>query len=984
MSCTRGNTPGISQSNRNGRSTAPPMLGPRFLLITSALFLSRLMFSQGAPPPTAATQLRAVPSAISGSVSDPSGAKIAGAQVHVENNALQRDLLTDSAGRFSVDLPPGTYRFDILSPGFEPYTRINVAIASGKPLRPIAVTLRIASQKEVVTVDANGDSTSAGDNQSALVFKKEQLDTLSDNDATLQQQLLAIAGGDGQHPPQVYVDGFTGGRFPPKSAIREVRINQNPFSAQYDSLGFGRIEIFTKPGSDKFHGFLQTQGNASAFNARNPFTGAQPPYHQLYFDGNLSGPIGKKTSFFLGSSYNDQQNNAVVNAIILDPTNIETKYSSAIPNPATNNTQSLRLDRQLTTNNTFTGRYEYNQSTATNSGVGLLVLPSEGTNTTTTTQTLQLGNTEIIGPHLINETRFQYIRTRLQQAAVSSAPTVIVQGSFSGGGSPAQLARDNQDRYEFQDYVSLDHGKHFLRMGARFRLLRDSNFSTGNYNGQYTFPDITTYQITQQGLAAGLTPAQIRAKGGGATQFSLTAGQPSAVVLTGDLGLFAEDEWKATKNLTLNFGFRFESQTAVPDHSDPSPHVGFAWAVGKREKKPAWFTLRGGSAIFYTRFDAANILTSIRQNGITQQSYFVTNPDTFPTVPPLSSLTGVQPTIYGIDPRLRVEYDLVSGLTAERPIGKIGNITVNYLNVRSVHQYLSLNINAPLPGTYNPADPGSGTRPFGGTLNIYEFASQGVGRGNILFTNYNLHPAKWISVWGFYVNTHFNADAAGGQGGGSGFVSNSYNIRQDYGRSQFAITNRLFTGGTLNLPRGIALEPFLIATSGSPFNITTGFDNNGDTIYNDRPSFATDLSRPSVVRTRYGNFDLDPLPNQRVIPINFGRGPAFASLFLSASKNFKFGPLPKPSEPPPAGASSTAVAVSTAPAGKAAPIPKPTPPFELGFSVEAQNVLNHVNAAPPIGVLTSPFFGRSITLQNNFSNTSAANRTITFRTYFRF
>lgn len=945
-----------------------------FFVALRALCQPILAHAAQAPAPPPAAAVRPVPAALSGTVSDPSGAHIAGAQVHVESNTLQRDLLTDTAGHFSIDLPPGAYRFDILSPGFEPFTRVGVPITTGKPLRPLAVTLRIATENEIVTVDSNGNSTSAADNQSALVFKGDALNTLSDNDATLQQQLLALAGGDGQHPPQIYVDGFTGGRFPPKSSIREVRINQNPYSAQYDSLGYGRIEIFTKPGSDKFHGFLQTQGNASSFNARNPFTGTQPPYHQLYFDGNLSGPIGKKTSFFLGSSYNDQQNNAVVNAIILDPTNTQTQFSSAIPNPVTNNTQSFRLDRQLTPNNTFTGRYEYNQTTATNNGVGLLVLPSEGTNNTTTTQTLQLGNTEIIGPHLINETRFQYIRTRLQQTAVSSAPTVIVQGSFSGGGSPAQFSRDNQDRYEFQNYLSLDHGKHFLRIGARYRLLRDSNLSTGNYNGQYTFPDITTYQLTQQGLAAGLSPAQIRASGGGATQFSLTAGQPNAVVLTGDIGLYAEDEWKTTKNLTLNYGLRFESQTAIPDHSDPSPHLGFAWAVGKREKKSAWFTLRGGSALFYTRFDASNILTSIRQNGITQQSYFVTNPDTYPNIPPLSNLTGVQPTLYRIDPHLRVEYDIVSGLSAERPIGKIGNITVNYLNIRSVHQFVSLNINAPLPGTYNPADPTSGTRPFGGSQNIYQFASQGVGRGNLFFTNYNFHPAKWVSIWGFYVNNHFNVDASGGQGGGVGFASNSYNLRQDYGRSQFDITHRLFTGGTLNLPRGIALEPFLVATSGPTFNITTGADNNGDTIYNDRPTFATDLTRPSVVRTAYGNFDLNPLPNQRIIPINYGRGPAFAALFLSASKNFKFGPLPAP---PPEAAKAAA-------ATSAAKAPKPDRPFELGFSVEAQNVFNHVNAAPPIGVLTSPFFGRSITLQNNFSNTSAANRTLTFRTYFRF
>ena len=936
---------------------------PLFALTISVLLYPHSMPAQSpAPASPATTSAQTIPAAISGTVSDQSGAKIAGAAVHAESNSVQRDAVTDNTGRFALDLPPGTYRFDILSPGFETYARPNVLIG-GKPLRPLLVTLRVAGENEVLTVDANpAASTGAGDNQSALVFKKEQLDTLSDDDATLQQQLLAIAGGDGQHPPQIYVDGFTGGRFPPKSSIREVRINQNPYSAQYDGLGFGRIEIFTKPGSDKLHGFLQTQGNSSAFNARNPFTGVQPPYHQIYFDGNLSGPLGKKTSFFLGSSYNDQQNNAVVNAVILDPTNNQAPFSSAVPNPVTNNTQSLRLDRQLTTNNTFTARYEYNQTTATNSGVGLLVLPSEGLNNNTTTQTLQVGNTQIVNPHVISETRFQYIRTRLQQSAVSNAPTVIVQGSFSGGGSPAQAVRDNQDRYEFQEYLSVEHGKHFIRAGARYRLLRNSNLSTGNYNGQYTFPTIAAYQITQEGLAAGLNPTQIRASGGGATQFSLTAGRPSAAILTGDIGLYAEDEWKATKTLTLNYGLRFETQSAIPDHSDPAPRFGFAWAVHQHEKRPAWFTLRGGSGLFYNRFDSGSLLTSVRQNGITQQSYFVTNPDTYPNLPVPTSLTGTAPTVYRVDPNLRSSYDIASGLTVERSLGKIGSITVNYLNFRSVHQYLSLNINAPLPGTYNPADPTSGTRPLGGTGNLYQFSSQGVSRGNIIFSNYNLHPAKWVSIWGFYVNQHFNSDATDGPNGAGAFASNSYNVAQDYGRSTFNITHRLFTGASLNLPRGITLEPFLIATSGSVFNITTGSDNNGDTIYNDRPAFATDLTRASVVRTAYGNFDTSPLPTQRIIPINYGRGPAFASLQISASKGFHFGrcPLPLNLRPPNPPTARPPTPTKNLPRTTANPprMPKPSPCRSLRLPMSLASPLNpamsSTTSTPHLPLASSP------------------------------
>ncbi len=938
-----------------------------------ALFSPRLAHAQDPASPSTVRQV--VPAALSGIVSDPSGAKIVGAQIHVENDTFKRDNTTDTAGHFSVDLPPGTYRFDILSPGFEPYTRVGLVIGS-RPGRPLAVSLRIATENEVLTVDANGASTSAGDNQTALVFKGDKLNTLSDNDATLQQQLLALAGGDGQHPPQIYVDGFTGGSFPPKSSIREVRINQNPFSAQYDGLGFGRVEIFTKPGSDKFHGQIQAQGNDQAFNSRNPYTGYQPPYHTLFLDGNLSGPIGKKTSFFGSANYNDQENNAVVNAVTLDADNNQQPLSQAIPNPQTTHRYSARLDRQLSTNNTFTSRYEYNQTLITNGGVGLLTLASEGLNSTSTAQTLQVGNTEIIGPHMINETRFQYIRTRLNQASVSSAPTLVVQGSFNGGGNPAGNSRDNQDRYEFQDYFSLEHGKHFLRAGARYRLLREANLSTGNYNGQYTFPSLAAYQITQQGLAAGLSPAQIRANGGGASQFNLTAGVPTATVLTGDIGLYAEDEWKRTSRLTLNGGLRFESQSAIPDHVDPAPRIGFAYALAQRDKHPAVVVLRGGFGLFFQRFDAGNILTAIRQNGVTQQAYFVSNPDTFPTIPDVTTLPGVQPTPYRIDTNLRSAYDMITSLSAERSLGKYGSLTGSYLNFRSVHQFISLNTNAPLPGTYDPAVPGSGTRPFGNIGNIYQFSSPGLARGNILFTNYNLNFGKRVSIWGFYVHEAFRSDTNGGPSSSGSFPTNSYNVRADYARV-LEPRNRIFTGGTFFLPGGATLEPFFIYNSSAPFNITTGSDNNGDTIYNDRPSFATDLTRPSVVRTAFGNFDLSPIAGQQIIPANYGNGPGYVSLQLTAGKSVHFGPLPAPTEP-------AAGTPPPAPGAKPTPAPKPVRPYELNFSVEADNLFNHNNGATPIGVLTSPFFGRSLSLNAGFFNNSAANRTVTLRSSFRF
>jgi hypothetical protein len=885
--------------------------------------------------------------------------------VHVRNASLQRDATTDDTGRFSLPLPLGIYDVTIVASGFKTYST-NITLTARAAHASIDARLVIAMQVEQITVRSeNAASTAAADNKSALIFKGDELKTFSDDDSTFQQEILAMAGGSGPNPPEILIDGFANGRFPPKSTISEIRINQNPYSAQYDSLGFGRVEVSTKPGTDKLHGNFTSSGDDNVFNSRNPYTPVEPPYYTLNLDGNLSGAINKKTSFFFSGIYNDLQNNAIVNAIDLT---LLTPLSEAVPAPQRTQTYSGRLDRQVTANNTFTGRYEYNQVSLNNSGVGLLVLPSEGLNTTTTTQTLQLIDTQLIDPKIVSEAHFQYIRTRLDQSPASTAPAILIEGAANGGGNPAQTLRDNQDRYEFQESLSIERGKHLFRIGGRYRLLRDANLSTANYNGQSTFPTLTDYQLTLEGTEFG------------ATQFNLTIGQPSAVVLTGDLGVYAEDEWKVRPDLTLDYGFRFESQTAIPDHVDPAPRAGFAWAVGQGPRKQALFILRGGGGIFYDRFDSTNILTAIRQqSGTLQRSYYIQNPQFYTTDPTdfakpsfLSQLSTMPPTLYSIDPHLRTEYGLGGSLTLERNIGKIGSISANYFFIRTDHQYLSRNINAPLPGTYNPTDPTSGVRPLGGTQNIYQFGSDGISKENLLAANVQLQPTKRISLFSFSFYTPSNKSDASSA---TSFPSNQYDPSADFGR----VTNprlQFFTGATLQLPLGFTGGPFFSLQSHAPFNITTGTDLNGDTIYNDRPAFATNPTANSVIyKTRFGTFDANPQPGEAIIPVNYGDGPRYVFLSVNLRKEFKFGPRP---------AAPALLPGAPAPQG---PVLKPDRPYSLSFAIEADNILNHVNPGPPVGVLSSPYFGQSISLNAARSLgglNPSANRIIVLRSTFSF
>jgi Carboxypeptidase regulatory-like domain/TonB dependent receptor len=899
------------------------------------LFAARLLPAQSSAAAT-----------LAGTVLDPSGAAIPHATVHLHNDAADVTATADDVGHFVLRIPPGTYDLSADASGFRTYTRSAVSIQQHN--QPLNLTLEIEVATEEVDVPSHPAlSTESSANRDALVFTGDKLDAFSDDPAVMQEQIQALAGIDPTDPPQLYIDGFSGGSLPPKNTIREIRINQNPFSAFWDQFGGSRIEVFTKPGANQLHGAFDLTGTGEALNAKNPYiTGSQPPYTTSFFNGNINGPLGKKTSFFLAANRYDLENNAVVNAVVLDPNNNPANLSQAVPNPSLTQTYSARIDRQFGAHDTLLGRYIFTNTSLTNGGVGQFVLPTAGFSSNTRSQTLQLTETHLFGAKVVLDSGFQYVRTQLRQDPNSNATSIVVQGAFTDGGASSQALHDTQDKLEFQEYFSITHGAHFIRTGMRYRLLNESNTATAGYNGQFLFPDLSTYEA------------------GAPTQFSLSAGNPNASVLSNDIGLYAEDEWKLRQNFTFMYGLRFEHQTAIPINLDFGPRLGFAWSIApsKKTKQPL-FVLRGGGGIFYQRFPATNILQSMRQDGINQQVYYVTNPDFYPTVPRPPSLASTPPTIYQIDPHLHSPEIFQMRFTLEHSFGKYGSIAVDYGMRRSINLFESRNINAPLPGTYDPADPSSGIRPMGGSQNIYQYSSDGISNARTVSINPNINVTKNFMFWAYYTIGHQESDVTPG----GGFPSNSYDLGDDAGRLNGFAQHQLYCGLNAKPGWNTAINVFMAVRSSGPFNITVAQDLNGDTIYNDRPAFATDLTRPSVVHTAYGTFDTAPIPGQTIIPINYADGPSLLYTELNLQKNFLFGPRPAP-----------------AAAHSASTKDLPPPRYRLSFAVGIDNPLNHVNPGPPIGVLGSPYFGQSTSLNSNFTNSSGANRVIHLRTAFAF
>lgn len=945
---------------REGRSVQGRMVSCGLLL---ALFGMPWAVAQQAKPAKTGT--------LSGSVVDPQSAVIPQAQVSIAcGGAAAVQVTTDGLGRYTAaGLAPGVCTVRAQAPGFRTAQRDGIKLAAGATQR-LTVTLEIDVAEQQVVVSASAVDASPDKNGDAIVMQGDTLRALSDDPDVMQQQLQSIAGSDPEGGSQLMLDGFSGGRMPPKSAIREIKVNQNPFSAEYDWIGYGRIEILTKPGADKWHGEAWAQGNDSPWNARNPFTSIEPDYHSSRWGGDMNGPLSKNSSVFLNLYGMNGVNESVVNAVVLDGTLSPVALRQIVSTPSTEMNFSPRYDLQWGKVHTITARYELNRSTQTNGGVGQLSLATQGDDNTNTQQTLQLSDTQAYSAKVLNETRFQYVRGRMRQTPQNRDVTVNVSGSFVGGGNSAGTLRDAQDHYEFQDYLKLEEGNHDLNLGGRLRAVRDSNSSTAGYNGQFTFSSIEAYQITEQGLANGQTAAEIRAAGGGATQFTQTEGTPNLAVNLVDAGLFAEDNWKVRPEVTLSYGVRYETQSGIPDHGDFAPRTAVAWSIPGGKDKPPRAVVRAGYGWFYRRFESSELLQARRQNGTLQTTTVITNPDFFPETCADSgvdcSSSSSTPTVYQISPALRSPIQEVGTFGIDKPIGKIGQISVNYMHWRGTHLFLTRNINAPLPGTYDPADPTSGTRPLGVDENIYEYDSVGASKRNRLNVNANAHW-KSSGLWLYYGigKAHSNTSDL------STFLAHPYDPHQDYGRASYDMRNRLFVGGFASLPWHLRVNPFVMWRSGMPFNITVSEDLNGDSQFNDRPAFATDLTRPSVYVTKWGTFDADPIAGQTIIPVNIGKGPGAFLANVRMNREIHFGP-PVPPEPGEGDA-------KPAPAEKKEVEKK----YEVDVGVEVQNLLNHPNYSQPVGVLGSTLFGKSISAEDIWGNGSQS-RSINLEMSFHF
>jgi hypothetical protein len=827
-------------------------------------------------------------------VKDQSGAVIHEALVQlVKDGKTQPAIQTNQKGEARIGrIAAGRYQLHVEAVGFKARDIEGEDLRPGSnrtevtlEIDPIKADVEVSEEERVRNSDPNGPTFTN-------VMTAEQIAQLPDDPDELENAINQLAGPGAQ----MRVNGFRGGKLPPKSQIREIRFRLNPYAAENHDAGFGFVDIITKPGINSWHGSFNFGFRDEALAARQAFAKFRGPEQQRRFGLSLDGPLWKNhTSLFLnadGSLFYDAK--TIVATL---PTG---QFSDLAFRPSRRLNLDARVEHAL--NKTHTSRFEYQRNAVlqNNLGVGDFDLLSRGFSQNQTEHILRLGDSGVLGKKIFNETRFQARWSDVEAQSVTSGQTILVPGSFNSGSAQRSGGR-HLSEFEFDDNVDYAMKNHGLRFGIQAEAGSYSSNDSVNALGTFQFANLAAYQA------------------GRPTQYTQRLGDPTVSYSQYQVGWYAQDDYRVRKDLTISLGLRQELQTNLGDKFNFAPRLGFVWAPRKGA-----ITFRGGAGIFYDWFGSQVFEQTLRVNGQRQRDLVVTNPG-YPN--PLSG--GTQQTL----PASRIQGDLnmrnpylvqASFGVETRPFNLV-RLTTNYQYQRGVHLLRGRNLNAPIPGLGRP-DPAVG--------NITDIESSGYSSAHRL--TIGVGPAKFVNGFFWSANYLLMKNTNDGDSPFS-FPIDNFNLRAERGPSPGDMRHFFSAFGSRKLIRGFSASAIINATSALPYNITTGFDNNGDTVINDRPL--------GVGR-------------------NSGRGAARWEVGTRLSWGKDFGPELKQT----AGGGMQVKMVRIAGGGEGgAAAPSigvgGTKRFRLELYAQAFNLFNHTNLGSFSGLQTSPFFGHATSAQ---------------------
>ena len=852
-------------------------------------------------------------SGLRGTVTDQTGAALSGAWVTIESTTVQkRYATTNREGRYGFErVLPGRYTVIVSRSGF-------MEFKSNVELRPdtassLDVQLKVAIAVSVNVRDPEGLSAAARKNLSGLILTSKDLKGLPDDPRLLLNKILEMAGSTGRPGDvAVYVNGFREyRRLPHKDIIEIVRVNSNLFSAEFSQAGAQRIEIVTKPGGDALHGDIGFQSRATPFESRDPITGTKPHTRYSNYKGYLQGPIAKgRVGFVVSAGYWQQDDNAFVHATVLSPATLNSEgLRTAIPTPTAVESLSAQLDvkwRSELINMSYTKTSEQNRNLGLLSGFDL---EEHGYDRTANDEVGRLWWTTVSG-QAVNDLRFEVSRGFATTTPLATTPAVLVLDAFNAGGNQTAGTQRSTTGIQAAETLSVQRGRHTVKAGVQLEITRQNSIDRSGFGGTYTFGtdverDGFGTPIGNAGEQIPISPLEryrrtvLRLPGYGPSQFLVVRGDPLVAIAQRHISWFALDDWSPSRRMTLSYGVRQELQNDVAARMNLAPRAALSWLLDAAGKS----AIKLGGGVFFRRVDPDVSFDITRLDGVKRQQLTIEQPSFFTTQPVSIDATAPgQSTTYAKSDDLRNPLSLVATISYERQLpGDLFGVA-QYLINKGSNQLRLRNVTAPVPGTAGPLpDP------------VLHFEST----GRSLQQQLMLGLRQNVEDISLYANYTFGAKRSDTDGPYS-LPANSHDLASEYGWASDDQRHLLVAGGTVDLTEDLVIALQLVITSGRPFNITTGLDNNSDTRFTDRPSFAAP-GAPGAIETWFGTFDPHPPPGAAVIPRNLGREPWQMNVDVSATKALTKG---------------------------------------LMMTLDVQNILNQRRLYGSTGVLTSDLFGK--------------------------
>ncbi|MBS1800086.1 MAG: TonB-dependent receptor [Acidobacteria bacterium] len=865
--------------------------------------------------------------ALAGIVHDATHAIVPGASLTLDGGTPE---MSSGDGRFRFNcVAEGPHQLSVSAEGFATQT-----LALKAP-HTATIDLTLKLQEVETSLDVDGDDSTPANSAAASgptqSISGNRLQSLADDPDDLLRQLQQLAAAAGGNPSNatIAVDGFQdSSKLPPKSSIAYIKVNPDQFSAEYREppFGGGRVEVYTKPGQPTFHGALFMTNGSPWMNARDPFSTSKAALGKQRYGFELTGPIRKKGSdFTMTLEHRSIDNFAVVNAITLDANGNQTRTVANVATPQRLWIGTAKVDWQLGAKNTFIASYSPNVNHLRNVGVGGTSLPEAGYDSQQYEHVLRFSDVTTISAHLMHEARLSLKWDGETDNPTATAPALQVAGAFTGGGATLGPQRLRELATEYDDDAILTTKNHTIKAGMQLWIYRERQQLTNNFNGTYNFGGGIAPVLDANGNPTGQTQtisgieqyrrALAHLPGGTPTAYSNVAGSPEVNFTIVQNAFFVQDDWNVGHGVHIASGLRYFWQTDPTVLGSITPRMGILWSP---DKKNRW-TLHAHGGTFAGRFNRNAQSEVQRLNGVDRIASTVYSP-VFGS--PLAGSTAIH-TVRQYSPHLS---NLTWGAwniggTRVLPFGF--NLSADYYQGRIWNYTRSNNINSPLNN--NPYGP----RPGAANLNILQMQPSGQGRVNATFVGIEQHTMKRVQFFFGGVRVNLIDDTDDNEF--STPQSSTSNAGEFAHRTGQPMWN-LFGNGSLKLPQQLQLSANFNAGGDAHYNITTGFDNNGDGNFNDRPRYATP-GQTGAIQTPYGL--LIASGGTGVFPRNQGVMPWTFYLDTNLQRAFKLTRNTKAEHPQ-----------------------------TLTVNLRSANVLNHMNVKSVGGVLGSPLFGTPYTADN--------------------